>query len=137
VLGVVPALYSGFFFGIPLVRRWREGVKNLQIKTDNFRRKLVAAVLAKPTEIRLDLVEPDNEKNAPGKPGPAREALKESLLQDLAGERALDVKGTEPLVYSVPDLEREKKDLDEIRRNTDLSKLAIGKVVFDTEDRLE
>ena len=42
-----------------------------------------------------------------------------------------------PLVFAVPDFEREQKDLEEVRRNTDLSKLAIGKVVFDTEDRIE
>jgi hypothetical protein len=137
VLGVVPVLYSAFFFGIPLVRRLREAAKNLKIKTDNLRRKVVAAVLARPTEIHLEQVQPDSEKNAPGKPGPEREALKESLLRDLAGERSLDVKGTEPLVFALPDLEREKKDLEEVRRTTDLTKLAIGKIVFDTSDKLE
>jgi hypothetical protein len=136
ILGVVPALYSAFFFGIPLVRRWREGIKNLGIKTANLRRKVVAAVLARPTEIRLDLVESDNELNAPGKPAD-RPALKESLLRDLAGDRTVDVKGTEPLVFAVPDLEREKADLERIRQSTDLSKHALGKVVFDTEERIE
>jgi len=137
VLGVVPVLYSAFFFGIPMVRRWREGQKNLKIKIDNLRRKVVSAVLARPTEIHLDQVQPTDEKNAPGKPGPQREALKEALLQDLAGERSVDVKSMDPPVFAIPDLEREQKDLEEVRRTTDLSKLAIGKIVFDTEDRIE
>jgi len=136
-LGFVPALYSAFFFGIPLVRRWREGIKNLVIKTNNLRRKLVAAVLARPTDIHLEQIQPDSERNSPGKPGAEREALKESLLRDLAGDRSLDVRGEAPFVYSIPDLEREKKDLEEIRRTTDLSKLALGKVVFDTEDPIK
>jgi len=137
VLGVVPLVYSGFFFGIPLVRRWREGIKNLKIKTDNLRRKLAAAILAKPQEIHLDQIQPASELEAPGKPGPIREAIKEQVLRDLAGDKAVEVLGTEPLVYAVPDLAREKADLQEIRRKTDLSTLALGKVVFDTEDRLE
>jgi hypothetical protein len=137
VLGVVPALYSAFFFGIPLVRRWREGLKNLAIKTNNLRRKLVSFVLAQPTEIHLDRIQSDSEKTAPGKPGPERESLKESLLRDLAGDRNIDVQGTGPFVYSVPDLGREKKDLEAIRRTTDLSKLTLGKVVFDTEQKIE
>lgn len=137
VLGVVPLVYSGFFFGIPLVRRWREGLKNLQIKADNLRRKVVTAVLAKPQEVRLDTIESDSELNAPGKPGAAREALKEGLLRDLAGSRPIDVVSSEPLVFSVPEVEREKADMASIRRTTDLSKLALGAVVFDTEDRIE
>ena len=137
VLGVVPVLYSAFFFGIPLVRRWREGLRNLKIKTDNLRRKVVASALARPMDIRLDQVQPSDEKSAPGKPGRQREALKEAMLMDLAGERSVDVKNADPPVFAVPDFEREQTDLEELRRNTDLSKLAIGKVVFDTEDRIE
>lgn len=137
VLGVVPVAYSAFFFGIPLVRRWREGVKNLKIKTDNLRKRIVAAVLAQPREVRLDQVQPTSEADAPGKPGPQREAVKEGILRDLAGDRSIDVVAAAPLTYAVPDIEREKKDLEEIRRTTDLSKLALGKVVFDTEDRVE
>lgn len=137
ILGVVPLVYSAFFFGIPLVRRWREGLKNLKIKTDNLRRKIVRAVLAQPQAVRLDQVQPASEAEAPGKPGPEREAIKEAALRDLAGERSLDVVSTEPLVYAVPELEREKHDMDKVRKATDLSKLALGKVVFDTQDRLE
>jgi len=137
ILGVVPTVYSAFFFGIPAVRRWREGLKNLRIKTDNLRRKVVAAILQRPTEVRLDQVDSDHERNAPGKPGPERQALKESMLRDLAGSRNVNVVTDQPLVFSVPDLDREAKDLEALRKNTDLSKLALGKVVFDTEDRLE
>lgn len=137
ILGVVPALYSACFFGIPLVRWWRESVKNLAIKTDNLRRKLIAMVLSKPTQIHLDQILPDSERNAAGTAGPERDVLKESLLRDLAGERNIEVSGEAPFVYAIPDLEREKKDLEQIRKTTDLSKLALGKVVFDTEDKIE
>lgn len=137
VLGVVPLVYSGFFFGIPLVRRWRENLKNLAIKTGNLRRKIVAAVLSRPLEVRLDQVQPEAATEAPGKPGVEREAIKEGILRDLADDRAIDVLSASPLVYSVPELEREKKDLEEVRRSTDLSRLALGKVVFDTEERVE
>jgi len=136
VLGVVPALYSAFFFGIPAVRRWREGRKNQRIKADNLRRKVVAAVLARPTEIRLDQVQPDSELNAPGKPGPDREALKEAMVRDLAASRSVDVVSDQPLVFRIADLEREQADLARIRQTTDLSRLALGQVVFDTEDRV-
>jgi len=136
VLGVVPLVYSAFFFGIPAVRRWREGLANLKIKADNLRRKLVSAVLQRPTEIRLSDVESDREENAPGKPGAPREALKEAMLRDLAAGRNLEVVSAQPLVYSLPDLDREQKDVETLRQKTDLSKLALGKVVFDTEDRV-
>lgn len=137
VLGVVPLVYSAFFFGIPLVRRWKEGIKNLKIKTDNLRRRLANAILAKPQEIHLDQIQPTGETDAPGKPGPAREAIKEQVLRDLAGDKAVEVVSSTPLVFAVPDLERETSDLREIRRTTDLSSLALGKVVFDSEDRIE
>ncbi len=137
VLGWIPALYSGFFFGIPLVRRLRENRRNLLIKLKNFRRKVVRLVLKNPAEVHLEQVVPASELDAPGKPGPQREALKEQLLRETAGERAIDVSGTGPYVYSIPDLEREKSDLEFVRKSTDLSKLSIGKVIFDTEDKLE
>jgi hypothetical protein len=126
VLGVVPVVYSAFFFGIPLVRRWRERQKNRRIQTDNLRRRVVAKALEKPTEIRLDQVEQSE-------PLP----VKEGLLRDLAGDRPVDINGLNPVVYSIPELQREIQDLIEIRKTTDLSKLAIGKIVFDSEDRLE
>jgi hypothetical protein len=126
VLGVVPVVYSAFFFGIPLLRRWRERRKNRQIQTDNLRRRVAGKALERPSEVRLDEVEPSQPL-----------VLKEQLLRDLAGDRPVDVLGVNPVVYSVPELEREIRDLAQIRKNTDLSKLAIGKVVFDTEDRLE
>ncbi len=126
VLGVVPVVYSAFFFGIPLFRRWRERRKNRQIQIDNLRRRVAGKALERPVEIRLDEVEPSQ-------PLP----LKEGLLRDLAGDRPVDVLGLNPVVYSVPELEREIKDLADIRKKTDLSKLAIGKIVFDTEDRIE
>jgi len=137
VLGVVPLVYSGFFFGIPLVRWWQDRRANLRIKTDNLRRRIVTAVLARPQEIRLDQIQPAGEADAPGKPGVEREAIKEGVLRDLAGDRTLEVTESSPLVYAVPDLEREKSDLEAIRLSTDVSKLALGKVVFDTEERLE
>lgn len=126
VLGVVPVLYSGFFFGIPLVRRWREKRKNRQIAIDNLRKRVALKVLDKPTDIRLDQV---------GSSEP--QTLKEGLLRDVAGDRSVDVRGVDPAVYAVPDLQREIADLAQIRKNTDVSKLAIGKVVFDSEDRIE
>ena len=126
VLGVVPVAYSAFFFGIPLVRRSRERRKNRQIQTDNIRRRVAAKVLERPAVIRLDQVEPSQ-------PLP----LKERLLRDLAGDRPVEVTGVNPVIYAVPDLQREIEDLAAIRRNTDLSKLTLGKIVFDSEDRIE
>lgn len=126
VLGVVPTLYSALFFGIPLVRRWREKRKNRRIQIDNLRRRVAAETLAKPTEIRLDQV-------APSEPL----TVKEGLLRDVAGDRNVDVLNVNPVVYSIPDLQREIEDLSEIRRKTDVSKLAIGKVIFDSEDKIE
>lgn len=136
VLGFVPLVYSGFFFGIPLVRRWREGKKNFVTQLSNLRRKVVTSVLRKPLEVRLDLIESDNERNAPGKPGAPREKLKETIVQDLVGNRTLDVVQTDPLVLRAPDLVLENEDMASLRQKTDTSRYQLGKVIFDTEDRV-
>lgn len=125
VLGVVPLVYSAFFFGIPALRRWREKAKNLARMASNLRRRVVAAVLAKPIEFRVDQLPADGTSDTP------------AMVHDLAGSRNLEVVSDQPLVYSIPDLAREQKDLDAVRQSTDLSKLALGEVVFDTEERLE
>jgi hypothetical protein len=125
VLGVVPLVYSAFFFGIPAIRRWKEKAKNLRRQADNLRRRVVAAVLARPVGFPVDQLPSDGVSDA------------QAMVHDLAGSRSVDVVSDQPLVYSIPDLEREQKDLEQVRQETDLSKLALGKVVFDTEDRLE
>ena len=81
----------------------------------------------------MDTIEPDSEKNAPGKPA-ERKKLKEVLLRDIAGDRVVDIKSNEPLVFSIPEIAKAKADLEKIRDNTDISKLMVGGVVFDTED---
>ena len=137
VLGIVPAAYSAFFFGIPLVRRWREKQRNELRKTENFRRKVLVRVFGNPLEIRLEGIEPDSERNAPGKPGPEREALKERMLRDVADSRSLEVQSTAPLVYQVPDFLREKNDMVKVRAATDTKAYRPSEVIFDTEKRLE
>jgi hypothetical protein len=132
ILGVVPALYSALFFGIPAVRRWKEHQKNRTIKTQNFRRRLIGRVLENPIAIRLDSLEPVSERDAVSKPGPAREAMKEQLLRELADSRSLEVDGENPVTYRIPDLEREKKDLTQLRLDTNRDDYRPGAVIFDT-----
>jgi len=137
LLGVVPALYSAFFFGIPAVRRWREHRKNHAIKTQNFRRRLISRVLENPNAIRLDSLEPVSERDAVSKPGPVREAIKEKLLRELADSRTLEVDGENPVIYRLPDLAREKKDITELRLATNTDDYRPGAVVFDTSKPVE
>ena len=133
VLGVIPAIYSVLFFGIPGLRRLRERRENLWIKLRNFRRKVVSRILARPKQIELT-VEPDSARNAPGKPGQDRQKLQEDMLRDLADQRSIEVIGEAPsLKYAVPELEAEQFDLDKVRAKVDPSQFALGKVVFDTE----
>ena len=131
ILGVVPTVYSAFFFGIPLIRRLREKSKNLQIRLNNFRRKIVSSVLRKPLAIDLAAVNPDHERNSAGKPGLDRENLKEKLVRDFVGDRSIEV--PEPGILAVPELDREAKDIEQVRHKTDLAAYRLGKVIFDSE----
>ncbi|NNM53801.1 MAG: hypothetical protein HKM05_03665 [Spirochaetales bacterium] len=132
ILGIVPALYSLLFFGIPGLRRLNERRENLLIKLRNFRRKVVARILARPKQIELT-VEPDSERNASGHPGQERQQLQESILREVADQRPVEVIGEAPHFYfAVPELEAEQFDLDKIRAQVDPSKFSLGKVVFDS-----
>ncbi|NNM67197.1 MAG: hypothetical protein HKM06_04195 [Spirochaetales bacterium] len=133
-LGIVPAVYSLLFFGIPALRRWKEAQLNRGIQTNNLRRKVAALTLASPRSIDLAQVQPDSERNAPGKIGPEREALKEALLQDFASPRSVEVteKAKGGYLFAVPEFERELLDVQKVRQAIDPSKFALGKVVYDS-----
>lgn len=133
VLGLIPALYSLLFFAIPTWRRLGEHRKNRRIKESNFRRRLIDKVISRPEEVDLEEIQPESRAEL-SVPISQLKTVKEKMFLDLVLERHVEVVSSPggSMLYVVPDLKREKKDMEKIRSSLDMGKYRLGAKVFDT-----
>jgi hypothetical protein len=131
VLGIVPVVFSVLFFLVPIARKARLDRENARIREEALRKRVYARVLSSPASVRPDDIPPSQSPIDPRSFAAARKrildrfaALKkaEPILQENDGSFA----------YRFVELERELADLDRYRRAVDLSKLEVGKTVFDS-----
>lgn len=113
-LGAVPAVFSLLFYLIPVFRRWREKARNAKISQDNLRRSVVEKMLAQPLDLRLSPVE-------------------EKILPETVGTSDVQVvQGPVGFSYRLKDVDREVKDLQNLRSRVRTADYHPGKVVFDS-----
>ncbi len=125
-LGVVPLLFSGLFFAIPIIRSLRQGSANDRIKKENLRRIVFSNIISTQgvfspaaLEAPLDQAKP---KNMP-------KAVDEITLELAAWSQAEPRDGG----YEFSRLEQLQKDVEKIRASVDPSRFAPGETIFDTE----
>jgi hypothetical protein len=125
-LGLVPLLFSFFFWLIPALRFARLGAENRVIRKRNLRKIGFRVIWEKLRGIRAADI------GAPASPPPPAEA--ERIIGEMGSysqpELEVDERGT---VYNFPELEREKGALNSGRAAVNPDDFKIGTVVFDSE----
>ncbi|MDR1308259.1 MAG: hypothetical protein LBK74_11890 [Treponema sp.] len=118
-LGVVPVLFSLFFWIVPAVRRARIKKKNAAIDFENRRKQGFAAVWDAPLEVTEDLFGKDAGR----------------LIREIGSYSVPDVviDSRGKTVYSFKELDEEKKALEKYRRGIDKNRGDPGAVVFDSD----
>lgn len=137
VMGVIPLVFSGFFFLIPAVRRARERRANRERARENVRKRVINAVLAHPGEVDPEMIQVSG---TPGVSDEEARSLLHEIVREYAAERGADVEekrpasGTNPAayVYRFGDVEREQQDISAVRARRNVADHDIGDVVFDS-----
>jgi hypothetical protein len=129
-LGLVPLLFSFFFWLVPALRFARLGAQNQEIKKRNLRKSGFRVIWEKIRGVRAaDLSNPAPEYNPK-----APEAEREKIIVEMGSysqpEVEVDERGT---LYNFTELEREKGALAASRAAVNPGDFEIGKVVFDSE----
>ncbi len=132
-LGYVPLAFSSFFFGIPIVRKIRNGKKNAQIRLNNIRKRLMKVIFearsGKVTAEELEKAVNRSEKGEEKLDRKLIEATMENLIYDLQGDLSVTEEGQ--LVYSFEKLQTELATAIQLRRGRQ-STDSLGEVVFDS-----
>ena len=112
-LGIVPVLFSVFFWAVPAIRAARLKAKNAVIDRENRRGLCFAGIWDKPLEVS----------------GADEDFVKEIGAYSVP-DVSVDSRGA--AVYSFRGLEREKKALESYRASLDAARGELGGVVFDS-----
>jgi hypothetical protein len=131
VLGIVPVVFSVLFFLVPIVRKARLDRENARIREEALRKRVYARVLSNPASVRPDDIPPSQSPIDPRAFVAARKRILDRFAALKKAEPILQEKDGS-FAYRFVELERELADLDRYRRAVDLSKLEVGKTVFDS-----
>ncbi|MDR2376140.1 MAG: hypothetical protein LBD96_06850 [Treponema sp.] len=130
-LGLIPLLFSFFFWLVPALRLARLDGENQNIKKRNLRKIGFGKIWEKPR----DLVPAAIDSPAPECRPRTLEAEREKLIVEMGSYSRPDVEAdqTGKTIYSFTELEREKKALAAGRAAVNPEDFKIGKVIFDSE----
>jgi len=130
VLGLIPLLFSLFFWLIPTARYFFELKENDEIKLQNFKRFGFNKIWSSPEKILTDSFRRPSAECSPRDFA----AAQDRVIKDIGAISNPEVELTEngKTVYTFSELEREKRALEKYRANLDTSALQLGKTVFDS-----
>jgi len=131
-LGLVPLVFSLFFFVIPLIRNFRRRARNEKIKRENLRKRLFSSLHFNPVGFNPLAVRPSGEADAAANAS----SLIRRETERFAAEKKAEVEETDDgtVLYNFRELEREIADVAAFRKTVDLGKYEVGKTVFDTNE---
>jgi hypothetical protein len=124
-LGVVPIVFSGLFFAVPILRSIALKRRNEAIKFENLRRIFYGKVIRTSGELK-----PEDVKVSMEEAQPADASAAQRIARNLAAWSEADV--TED-GYEFKEILRSQGDVETLRSAVDSSGYALGKTVFDTE----
>jgi hypothetical protein len=138
VLGILPLVFSIFFWLIPAVRAWVLNKENARLKAENFRAFCYNRIWQNPASLKHGDLNPPQNDAAYRKGGAAGlKAERDRALKEMGRYALVEVKiENEEEVYSFPDLAREKEALEKYRASINLEDLKLGNTVFDSHARL-
>ncbi|MCL2381539.1 MAG: hypothetical protein FWC64_08080 [Treponema sp.] len=129
-LGLVPLLFSAFFWLIPALRKRLLEKENDAIRMDNFRGFFFSRIWASPEGFRPSGIDPKDDECRPRNMGAAKDtALKEMGAYSLP-QVSLDEKRGE--VFDFHELRREKDALEKYRGALESGRAKVGETVFDS-----
>jgi len=130
VLGLIPFLFSLFFWLIPLARYFLEKKENGEIKLENFKRIAFGKIWSSPVNVEIgNLITPVPECR-PENPA----AAGDRAVKELGAISGVEVEQNEngKMLYSFKELENEKCAIEKYRAAIDTEKLKLGETVFDS-----
>ena len=130
ILGIIPLVFSLFFWVIPAIRGLSEKKENKKNKLSNFKRFCFNKILCTPKNIDVDSLIPGSNDFFPDDPAAAAEKVINEVGSFSVPEIAAKENGK--MLYSFNELEREKQEVKKYRDSIDTSKLQIGNTVFDS-----
>ncbi|MCL2232442.1 MAG: hypothetical protein FWB99_05120 [Treponema sp.] len=127
-LGIVPALFSAFFWLIPAIRLWRLKKENSSIRMDNFRGFFFSRLWASPEGFKPSGLDPRGDECRPADLAAAKDAALKEMSSYSFPQVSLDEKQSE--IFDFNELRREKEALEKYRRTVTVAKT--GETVFDS-----
>ncbi|MCL2206029.1 MAG: hypothetical protein FWB82_05860 [Treponema sp.] len=129
-LGLVPLLFSAFFWLIPALRWYFLKKENEKIRTDNFRGLFFGRVWASPDNFKPAAFDPREDQSRPGDVAAAKNSALKEIGAYSTPQVSIDEGRNE--VFAFTELRREKDALAKYRRGVDVSKTSTGDTVFDS-----
>ncbi|MCL2242909.1 MAG: hypothetical protein FWC03_00390 [Treponema sp.] len=134
-LGIIPLVFSVFFWLIPAVRGILEKKENENTKLSNFKRFGFSKIWSSPFNVDAGGIAPLLDLCRPGD----LDAAADRVIKDIGAISSPEVITGEngKTLYSFNKLDSEKRALNNYRQTIDLSRSQLGETVFDTEKRIE
>ncbi|MDR2102328.1 MAG: hypothetical protein LBP43_07130 [Treponema sp.] len=132
-LGIIPLVFSALFWGIPLVRYILMRKENEDIKMENLRKSAFSRIWFSPRGIREGDIRADQEECRPKNLAAARDRVIKEMGSYTIPDVAADSGGA--MVYTFPELEREKEALEKYRKAINPADASLGKTVFDSHGK--
>lgn len=131
-LGIVPFIFSLFFWFIPLVRFALLKKDNEKIKLENLRKTAFMTIWDNPDTVKTSDIKSDLKECHPKNIAAARE----QIIKDMGVYSIPDVKVNESgeTVYVFKELDREKTALAKYRAGINSQDSELGKIVFNTDE---
>jgi len=131
-LGIVPFIFSLFFWLIPSCRYFTEKKENNNIKLSNFKRIAFGKIWSSPENIDINQLSTDINECRPENIAEAGDRV----IKELGAISDVEIEQTEngKTVYSFKELKDEKHSVEKYRSNIDPSSSQLGKTIFNSAD---
>jgi hypothetical protein len=130
-LGLVPLVFSIFFWLVPGLRYFLEKKENERIKLENLKKAGFSRIWSKPLAVR------EKEIDSPAKECRPRNmaAARDRIIKDMGAYSVpeVEIDGSGGAVYSFKELKREKDALEQYRASVSPEASSLGKTVFDSD----
>ncbi|MDR2444598.1 MAG: hypothetical protein LBD44_01480 [Spirochaetaceae bacterium] len=127
-LGVVPLIFSLFFWLIPLVRYALLKKNNEKIKLENLRKNAFMFIWDNPAAVKPGDINPAQKECRPENMATARERVIKDMCRYSVPDVAVNETGE--TVYSFNELKREKDALFKYRSGVNAADSELGKIIF-------
>ena len=133
VLGIVPLVFSIFFWLIPGIRLFMENKQNELIKLSNYKSFCFSKIWASPLNVKPNSIVSYTIPECRPK---NLNAASDRVIKELGvySNPDVEIDSKEHVLYSFKGLESEKRALEQYRKSLDPKRAELGSTVFDSAD---